>query len=60
MALDQIKERLHDALHRGHKRGTDEELAATEIILVAVSEVVAELAIVLAELEARVEALEES
>jgi hypothetical protein len=58
MNRDEIKNRLHDALHRGHKKASDEELEATEIMLVAVTEVVAEVAILIADLELRVAALE--
>jgi hypothetical protein len=50
--------RLHDALHRGHKKAKDEELEATEIVLVALTEVVGELAVLLAELELRIAVLE--
>ena len=45
MNSDSIKNRLHDALHRGHQKATDEDLAVTEILVVAMTEVVAEIAI---------------
>ena len=48
MNAEHIQSRLHDALHRGHRKATEEELA----------EVTVELAVVIAELAARVQALE--
>lgn len=59
MAVEQIKERLHAALHRGGKKASEEELdAVTEVVLLVVTEVTAELAVLIADLEARVAALE--
>ena len=51
--------RLHDALHRGGAKATEEELVeVTAVALAVVAEVVAELATVIGELTARVKALE--
>lgn len=59
MAVEQIKERLHTALHRGGRKASEEELeAVTEVVLLVVAEVTAEMAILIADLEERVEALE--
>ena len=59
MAKLDIKERLHGALHRGHKKATEDEVAeVAAIITVVMTELVAELAVVLLDLEARIEALE--
>jgi hypothetical protein len=59
MNVEQIKGRLHDAVHRGHRKATEEELAeVTAVVLAVVTELTAEMAAVIAELAARVEALE--
>ena len=59
MSAEHTKARLHDALHRGHSKVTEEELTeVAAVVLAVVGEVAAEMAIVLAELTARVEALE--
>jgi hypothetical protein len=58
MHVDEIKERLHGALHR-HPKATEEEVeAVTVVVLAIVGELTAELAIVIADLASRVEALE--
>ncbi len=50
---------MHSALHRGGKKASEEELeAVTEIVLLVVAEVTAELALLIADLEARVAVLE--
>lgn len=59
MDKEQVTTRLHDALHRGRHKATEEELAeVTAIVLAIVGELVAEVGVVMAELNARVEALE--
>lgn len=59
MDADHVKNRLHDALHRGQRKATEGELAeVTAVVLAVVGEVTAELAVVIADLAARVEALE--
>ena len=60
MNVDQVRERLHGAMHRGHAgKATEEELGAVAaLVLAVVGEVTAELAIVIAELAERVDALE--
>ena len=59
MKADQIKERLHQATHRGHAKATEEELeAVTAVVLAILAEVTTELAAVIGELSARIEALE--
>lgn len=59
MNTEHIKSRLQDALHRGHHKATEVELAeVTAVVLAIVGEVTAELATVIAELAERVEALE--
>ena len=46
-------------MHRGHKKATEEELVEiAAVVLAVVAEVTAEMAIVIGELAARVEALE--
>jgi hypothetical protein len=58
MHVDDVKARLHDALHR-HPKATEEEIEAVALVVLAiVGELSAELAAVIAELAARVEALE--
>lgn len=58
MAVDEIKARLHDALHR-HPKATEDEVEAIAVVVLAiVGELTAELAVVIADVEARVEALE--
>jgi hypothetical protein len=54
-----IKERLDSALHRGGHKATEAELVGvTAVILAVVGEVVGELAVVIAELRDRVDALD--
>lgn len=60
MHVDDIKARLHGALHR-HPKATEEEVEAiTAVVLAIVGELTVELAIVIADLASRVEALEAS
>jgi NTP pyrophosphatase (non-canonical NTP hydrolase) len=59
MAEHQFQKRLQDALHRGHRKATEEEVAeVTAVVLTIVAELTGELALVIAELADRVEALE--
>ena len=59
MNADHIKSRLQDALHRGHHKATEAELAdVVAVVLAVVGEVTVELATVVAELAQRIEALE--
>jgi hypothetical protein len=59
MAKEHLKTRLHDALHRGGNKVTDEELAeVTAAVVVVTGEMIIELVEVIAELEARIDALE--
>src|SRR6266536_275795 len=59
MNRDQLKSRLHDAMHRGSHNATEEELAeVTAVVLAIVGEVTAEMAVLIADLEERVAALE--
>jgi hypothetical protein len=58
MAVDDVKARLHGALHRHPKATEDEVEAIATVVLAIVGELTAELAIVIADLAARVEALE--
>ena len=58
MNAEHIRDRLHEAMRR-HPKASEEELAeVTAVVLAVVGEVTAELAIVIADLAARVEALE--
>lgn len=58
MHADDIKARLHGALHR-HPKATEDEVDAIAVVVLAiVGELTAELAIVIGELAARVEVLE--
>jgi len=58
MHADDIRARLHGALHR-HPKATEEEVEAiASVVLAIVGEVTVELAAVIAELAIRVEALE--
>ena len=60
MHVDDVKARLHGALHR-HPKATEEEVEAiTAVVLAIVGELTVELAIVIADLASRVEALEAS
>ena len=59
MAEHPLQQRLHDALHRGHRKVTEDEVAEiTAVVLTIVTELTGELALVLAELADRVEAHE--
>jgi hypothetical protein len=59
MAGNHLQQRLHDALHRGHRKVTEDEVAEiTAIVLTIVTELTGELALVIAELAQRIEALE--
>ena len=58
MVIEDIKARLHGALHR-HPKATEDEVAAiATVVLAIVGELTAELAVVIADLAMRVEALE--
>jgi hypothetical protein len=60
MHADDVRARLHAALHR-HPKATEDEVEAIAVVVLAiVGEVTAELALVIAELAGRVEALEAS
>jgi hypothetical protein len=58
MSVDDVKARLHGALHRHPKATEDEVEAIAAVVLAIVGELTAELAIVIGDLAARVEALE--
>ncbi len=59
MQTENVRQRLHDAMHRGHSKVSEDELAeVTAVVLAVVAELSAELAAVIAELAARVESLE--
>ena len=59
MNKDQLRTRLHDAMHRGSTKATESELAeVTAVVLAVVGEVTAEMAVLIADLEERVAALE--
>jgi hypothetical protein len=56
---DKVKEQLHGALNRGGEKVTEDELeAVTEVVLLVVAELAAEMALLIVDLEERVEALE--
>jgi hypothetical protein len=57
--VEHIKTRLHEALQRGHTKVSEDEIAqVTAIVLAVVGELASETALMVAELEARVEKLE--
>jgi hypothetical protein len=57
--VDQVKNRLHGALHRGSRKASEEELVeVAAVVLAIVGELTAEMAAVIADLHDRVEALE--
>jgi len=59
MEAGHVRERLEKAMHRGHRKASEEELAeVAAVVLAVVAEVTAELAEGIAELAARVEKLE--
>ena len=60
MAVEDIKARLHGALHRHPKATEDDVEAIAAVVLAIVGELTAELAVVIADLAMRVEALEAS
>jgi len=56
--VDDVKARLSGALHRHAKASEEEVEAVAAVVLAVVGELTAELATVISELAARVEALE--
>jgi hypothetical protein len=58
MHVDDVTARLHGALYRHPKATEDEVEAIAAVVLAIVGELTAELAIVIADLATRVEALE--
>jgi hypothetical protein len=58
MHVDDVKSRLHGALHRLPKATEDEVEAIAAVVLAIVGELTAELAGVIADLASRVEVLE--
>jgi hypothetical protein len=59
MGKDHVKGRLDDAMHRGHHKATEEELAeVTAVVLAIVGEVTLEPATLITDLGERVAALE--
>jgi hypothetical protein len=58
MHVDDVKARLHGALHRHPKATEDEVEAIAAVVLAIVGELTAELALVIADLATRVEGLE--
>ena len=60
MHADDIKDRLHGALHRHPKASEAEVAEIAAVVLAIVAEVTVELAAVIGELAARVEVLEAS
>jgi NTP pyrophosphatase (non-canonical NTP hydrolase) len=59
MDKEQVKARLHDAMHRGRTKATEEELGeVAAVVLAVVGEVTVELSALIADLAERVAALE--
>ena len=59
MDKEQVRARLHDAMHRGHSKATEEELGeVAAVVLAVVGEVTVELAAMIAGLAERVAAIE--
>jgi hypothetical protein len=59
MDSEHIKGRLHDAMHRGSHKATEQELAeVAAIVLAIVGELTLEMAELIGALERRIEALE--
>lgn len=56
-----MKARLHDAMHRGRGKATEDELEeVAAVVLAIVGEVALELSVLIVDLEERVAALETS
>jgi len=54
-----VRDRLHDALHRGSPKATEEDVAGVAaVVLQIVAELTGELAVIIAELGDRIDALE--
>ena len=54
-----LRDRLHDALHRGSPKATEEDVAGiAAVVLQVVAELTGELAMVIGELSDRIDALE--
>ncbi|MDQ6728028.1 MAG: hypothetical protein M3066_17980 [Actinomycetota bacterium] len=58
MKQEHIKDRLHQAMRRSEKVSEQDLAEVTAVVIAIVGEVAAELALVISELAARVEALE--
>lgn len=58
MKQEHVKDRLHLAMHRSAKVSEEELAEVTGVVIAIVGEVAAELALVIGELGARVDALE--
>ena len=59
MNRDQVKARLHDAMHRGHGKASEDELEeVAAVVLAIVGEVALELSVLIVDLHERVAALE--
>lgn len=58
MEADDVKARLHDALHRHAKASEAEVEAVARVVLAVVGELTAELAVMLSDLATRIKALE--
>ena len=59
MNTDQVKTRLHEAMHRGHGKATEDELEeVAAVVLAIVGEVALELSVLIVDLHERVVALE--
>jgi len=54
-----VRDRLHDALHRGSPKATEDDVAGVAaVVLQIVAELTGELALIIAELGERIDALE--
>lgn len=59
MDKEHVKSRLHDAMHRGHHKATEEELGdVAAVVLAIIGEVTLELSVLIADLADRVAVLE--
>jgi hypothetical protein len=58
MHVDDVKARLHGALHRHPKATEDEVEAIAAVVLAIVGEITVELAVIIADLASRIEVLE--